>query len=305
MDFGCRLKNDRSAWIHPPRKVGRRMSDPLLFPSFAALESWFLSRTKSVPSVRFMTKRLCLAIILAGFPIFSTAFAVSSSENSRRLGDTGMLEPHTGSLLVDYYENYLRDHDIDAFHQHVSSHYIEGTLARLVESTQIQSRRAAILSLGLFGSFEVNAAVAKGLRDQDPTVRSLAENALWAIWFRADLPEHNALLEQVGALISRQSFAEAVRLASFLIEKSPTFAEAYNQRAIAHFYLGEFLESADDCKRTLDRNPFHTGALFGLAKCQLRLDQNGEALETLKRALSLQPFNTDIRRLIVSLEAGE
>ena len=231
--------------------------------------------------------------------------AFSSSGSSRRPGDTGMLEPHTGSLLVDYYENYLRDHDLEAFQQQVASHYMEGTLARLVESNHLQSRRAAIFSLGLFGSFGVNAAVAKGLRDKDANVRSLAENALWAIWFRADLPEHNAVLERVGGLISRQQFDEATRLATMLIEKAPNFAEAYNQRAIAHFYLAEFQESAEDCKRTLERNPFHTGALFGLAKCQLRLNQNREALETLKRSLSIQPFNQDIRSLIASLEEGE
>ena len=281
------------------------MSNPSIVPSRIARKTAFHSLAKAPQSSR-LGLRFLPAIFVAVLPIFlSTALAVPTSENSRRLGDTGMLEPHTGSLLVDYYENYLRDHDLDSFHQHVASHYMEGTLARLVESSHLQSRRAAIFSLGLFGSFEVNASVAKGLKDKDPSVRSLAESALWAIWFRADLPENNALLERVGSLISRQKFAEAVRAATFLIEKSPSFAEAYNQRAIAHFYLGDFQESAEDCKRALERNPYHTGALFGLAKCQLRLDQTNEALETLKRSLSLQPFNQDIRRLVASLEAGE
>lgn len=216
-----------------------------------------------------------------------------------------MLEPHTGSLLVDYYETYLRDHDIDAFRLHVSSRYMEGTLARLVESPGTQARRAAVLALGLSGSFRVNAAVAKALRDTDPTVRGLADNALWAIWFRADTPENNATLEKVGALISHQRFEEAAELATRLIERSPKFAEAYNQRAIAEYFLGRFKQSAEDCRLVLERNPYHFGALSGLARCQLRGGQRESAIETLKRASKLQPFNDDIRRWRTALEAGE
>jgi len=214
-----------------------------------------------------------------------------------------MLEPHTGSLLVDYFETYLRDHDIDAFRQHVASRYQEGTLARLIESPNPQARRAAVLALGLYGSMAVNPAVARALKDTDPTVRSLADNALWAIWLRADTPESNATLEKVGGLIRQQRFEEAVGLATRLIERSPQFAEAHNRRAIARFYLGRFQESADDCRAVLERNPYHIGALSGLAKCQLALGQRVRAVETLRRASKLQPFNTELKRWVSELEA--
>ena len=61
-----------------------------------------------------------------------------------------MLEPHTGSLLVDYFEAFLRDHDIDAFRLHVRSRYTEGTIARLVGSPNVHSRRAAVLLARVF-----------------------------------------------------------------------------------------------------------------------------------------------------------
>jgi tetratricopeptide (TPR) repeat protein len=216
-----------------------------------------------------------------------------------------MLEPHTGSLLVDYYETFLRDQDINAFQQQVSARYMEGTLARLVESPDTQARRAAVLALGLFGSYEVNASVAKALRDPDPTVRSLADNALWAIWFRADTPENNATLERVSTLIRRQQFEGAIDLANRLIDRAPTFAEAYNQRAFARYLLGRYQESAEDCRLVLARNPYHTGALAGLAKCQIRLGLRGPALETLKRASRLQPYNRDLTEWLEAIKAGE
>jgi tetratricopeptide (TPR) repeat protein len=214
-----------------------------------------------------------------------------------------MGKPESGSLLVEYYENFLRDHDIESFRHHVSTRYTEGTLARLIDSGGLSARRAAVLSLGLFGTFESNANVARALRDGDSTVRDLADNALWAIWFRADTPENNAMLEQVRLLIRHERLEDAAKLATRLIERAPQFAEAYNQRAIAHFFQGHFEESAADCHRVLERNPYHFGALAGLAQCQLRLEQRREALKTFRRALRLQPYSKGLREAVSALEA--
>jgi Flp pilus assembly protein TadD len=216
-----------------------------------------------------------------------------------------MRESESGSLLVAYYETFLRDHDIENFQQQVSARYTEGTLARLIESGTVPARRAGILALGLLGTMESNAAVARALRDNDSTVRDLADNALWAIWYRADTPENNNMLEQVRLLIRNERLADAVTRASRLIVRAPDFAEAYNQRAIAHFFQGHFQESAEDCQRVLERNPYHFGALAGLAQCQLRLDQRREALKTFRRALRLQPFSQGLRQAVSSLEAED
>jgi tetratricopeptide (TPR) repeat protein len=88
-----------------------------------------------------------------------------------------------------------------------------------------------------------------------------------------------------------------------LIGRAANFAEAYNQRAIAYFVQGQFQESADDCERVLERNPYHFGALGGLAQCQLALGRRPEALKTLRRALRLQPYSEGLRDLVASLEA--
>jgi tetratricopeptide (TPR) repeat protein len=275
---------DRS---HPASMVADRVSTPrfnaFVIPPLAALV-------------------LGLASGPAAFPTAATAGV--SSDSSRRNGASGMLEPHTGSLLVDYYETYLRDQDIAAFRLHVSGRYMEGTLARLVDSPNTQARRAAVLALGLYGSFGANAAVARALKDSDPTVRSLADNALWAIWFRADTPENNATLEKVVNLISHQQFDDAAELATKLIDRAPRFAEAYNQRAIARYYTGRFAESAQDCQAVIERNPYHFGALAGLAKCQLRIGQREPAVATLRRASKLQPYNEELKAWITTLEAG-
>jgi tetratricopeptide (TPR) repeat protein len=214
-----------------------------------------------------------------------------------------MSEPVITGLLLDYFEEFLQNRDADIFRQRVLGRYNEGTLSRMLQSGNASARRASVFALGLVGSIHINSVVAASLRDADPVVRTLAQNALWAIWFRADSPENNATLDQARTMIGNEKLQEAIALCTRLIERSPQFAEPYNQRAIAHFFLGHKQESAADCRRALARNPYHFGALSGLGKCYLDLGQRDEALRVFHRLLEIQPFDNDLRETIQLLEA--
>jgi tetratricopeptide (TPR) repeat protein len=159
------------------------------------------------------------------------------------------------------------------------------------------------LALGLVGTFAANEAVATSLRDEDPVVRSLAQNGLWAIWFRADSTENNDRLQEVHGLIQDGNYKMAADKATALVARSSKFAEAYNQRAIALFFQKKFAESAADCHKVLELNPYHFGALSGLVQCQLALKQHFEALKTCRRALKIQPYNESLREMVEALEA--
>jgi tetratricopeptide (TPR) repeat protein len=215
-----------------------------------------------------------------------------------------MSEAQSKSLLVEYFKDFLEKRDVDEFRNRVALRYNEGTLGRILTgSPDVSARRAAVFSLRIFGSFEQsNPVLGKALRDDDLAVRSMAEDALWAVWFRADTPEHNHTLERVRQSIIHQQLEEAETLVNRLIVDSPNFAEAYNQRAFVYFLQGRFAESADDCTRVLARNPFHIGAVEGLAKCQLGLNRPRDALKSLCRALKLRPHNTVLRESIHELE---
>lgn len=245
-------------------------------------------------------------ILDAPFSSETRAGASALAEMQRHgVGGSSMWEPQTGSLLVDYYEAFLRDRDLDQFRDQVTVRYTEGTLGRvLTSSASVAARRAAVLALGVIGSYEQsNSALGRALRDSDPVVRTMAESALWAIWFRADSPENNQNLDEVRLLIGRHLLDAAINSASRLIARAPRFAEAYNQRAIALFIQGRFAESAEDCQRVLRLNPYHVGAVSGLAQCQIQLNQPHEALRTLRRASKLQPHSQSIRENIQVLEA--
>jgi tetratricopeptide (TPR) repeat protein len=216
-----------------------------------------------------------------------------------------MSEAHNGSLLIEYFKVFVNDRDLDAFRNVVSARYNEGTLARILSaSNDSNARRAAVLSLGIMGTFEQsNSVLGKALSDDDSVVRAMAEDALWAIWSRADTPEHNQALNQVQLAISREQLDQAEILVSRLIALAPNFAEAYNQRAIIYFLQGRFTESVQDCQQVLARNPYHFGAISGMAQSQRMLNRPQDALKSLRRALKLQPHRASVRESIRTLEA--
>ncbi len=212
---------------------------------------------------------------------------------------------HEDSLLVEYFRRLLADRDFDAFRDRVEARYSEEALCRLLaESSGATTRRATVVALGSLGHFpRSNPVLGRAMRDPDPVVRRLAEDALWSLWFRADTPENNRTLKQVVQLAGRGEFERAEALATRLIAMAPRFAEAYNQRAILYFEQGRFEESAQDCRRVVSLNPYHFGALSGLAQCELRLNRPAEALGALRRVSRLQPYNMGLRDNIRLLEA--
>lgn len=273
---------------------------PIVFATGRVQVAW-RQRDGAAP-MRFLpnvqTSRIAGLLLLT----LASVGARSSAPDDSRHGCFSMPEPTTSALLVDYFEDFLDDRDADSFRQKVLARYTAGTLARLVRCGNEQARRAAVLALGLVGGMECNPVLARAMSDPDPVVRSLAHNALWAVWFRADSPENNATLERVRSLISGERLEEAFRISTQLIARAPSFAEAYNQRAIALFSMGRYADSAADCRRTLERNPYHIGALSGLGRCYLEMGRPSDALATFKRAAALQPFDENLKHMIRALE---
>jgi tetratricopeptide (TPR) repeat protein len=248
---------------------------------------------------------LCLLTVIAAFDL-QAQVGICSETRRPATGVSGMRDEFGGSLLVDYFTAFLQDQDVETFKSRVTARYNEGTLGRILSSSHVvPARRAAVLSLGLLGTFEAsNSILGRALADSDPIARAMAEDALWAVWFRADTPANNEMLDHVRVLIGRQQLKEAEALATRLIAIAPHFAEAYNQRAFAYFLEGRLVESAADCQQVLTRNPFHIGAIEGLAKCQLGLDRPHDALKSMRRALKLRPHNDSLREMVKSLETS-
>jgi tetratricopeptide (TPR) repeat protein len=217
-------------------------------------------------------------------------------------------------LLVQYYDqlteacasdsgesDLLRQAALEEFRQRVATRYMEATLVRLASSPDLRTRRAAVLSLGLLGTMAVNPTLASRLRDADQDVTRLAADALWSVWFRASTPENCDELRRILRLRDRQRMLEALEK---LIDRAPDFAEAFNQRAILYFRLGQYERSIADCEQVLERNPCHFGAHAGMGQCFLKLHKERPALKAFRAALRLYPGLEGIAEMVRTLESA-
>jgi tetratricopeptide (TPR) repeat protein len=219
------------------------------------------------------------------------------------------------ALLVEYYNEIPDPQGDDAkaweaplraalekYKRKVAARYNEGTLHRLLHSTDTRTRRATVLALGLMGSMkESNSAIAAMLHDEDQGVRRLAADALWNLWFRADSEAHGRELQRVVNLRDRRKKRTGL---DALIEKAATFAEAYNQRAILHFQAEEWQESIADCERVLKLNPYHFAAAAGMARGYMELRKHRAALKAFRQALRINPNLDEVEEAIRALESA-
>jgi tetratricopeptide (TPR) repeat protein len=189
------------------------------------------------------------------------------------------------------------------FKRSVEARYNPATLERLLHSSFAEVRQSAILALGLIGTFQVNANLAKCLHDEDAVARTLTEQALRSIWLRADTAENNRELHRLMDLVVSEGNSEEI-LTGFekLIHKAPRFAEVYNQRAIFHFMRGDYSKAIRDCEKVLRLNPHHFGAASGMGQCFMKQKKLRAALRIYRRANRINPNLAKIRETILSLE---
>ena len=162
--------------------------------------------------------------------------------------------------------------------------------------------QAAAYALGIIGATEAISPLATALQHSDPDLRSNAEQALWAIWFRSGDKSIDDMLQKGADHIKREQYAEAVDLLTEVTQTAPEFAEGYNQRAIAYFMLEEWEQSIDDCKKVVTLNPIHFGALAGMGQCYLRLGDLREALQAFQQALEIHPGLYGVAHTVLQIQ---
>jgi tetratricopeptide (TPR) repeat protein len=183
----------------------------------------------------------------------------------------------------------LERQDLCGLLQFLKARWQPEQIVELLKSRHCDARKVAALALGLVGGKCCLGPLSEQLKDPDPIVNEMAEHALWSIWFRSGSCEANHQLAKGAQAMERQEMPEAIRHFTRAIEIDPKFAEAYNQRAIAHYLLEDFDESIADCHRTTDLMPCHFGAWAGMGHCHAHTGRLQQALECYQKALSINP----------------
>jgi tetratricopeptide (TPR) repeat protein len=209
---------------------------------------------------------------------------------------------HQIPLLVEFYEQYLVDHDISAFLRLVSEHYLIGTLERLAEHGERGARRGAILALGRLADYRSNNVLGKALIDVDRGVRTLSESAIIRLWRRVGAPDHERRLAAVDEQIDEGDYERAARMAGKLIQEAPWIAHSWYQRGKAHFHMGQCDAAVRDCHQALEINAYHFQAAAVMGQAYEIQHNLVAALESFRRCLRLNPNMEEIRTRVIQLQ---
>ena len=193
--------------------------------------------------------------------------------------------------------------DEEKIKQLLISNYSEADLAAYLHSKDPLLGRAAGFALRLVGSPGVIPELITALKDNDRGTRFNAEYALWEIWSHSGDDSVDAMLADGKNLLKNEAYQQAVERFTTVIEADPSFAEGYNQRAIAYFMLEEWSKAVRDCKQTVALNPYHFGAFAGMGHIYVRLGKIEEAIEAYKQALVINPNLISIAEAVLRLHS--
>ena len=216
-------------------------------------------------------------------------------------------EPHADAIdpatFVACVQPLLAVKDAQGLLDLLRNRYSGEQITALLHSTHSDARKVAALAISLVGTTCCLPKLAPLLKDSDPMVNQMAEHAMWSIWFRSgSSPEANKELCRGTKAMNGRDFAGALEHIGRAIEMDPSFAEAYNQRAIIHYLQERYEESIEDCRRAVERMPLHFGAWAGMGHCHAHLGRPCEAVECYERALSINPHLDGIPQSIHELK---
>lgn len=198
----------------------------------------------------------------------------------------------------------LEANDPKALITFLKSHWTCQQITDLLSSSHCDARKVAALALSLVGTRCCVEGLSKQLRDPDPVVNQMAEHALWSIWFRLGTPEANQHVHRGTLALGTKDYHQAIEHFDQAVQIDPTFAEAFNQRALAYCLLEEFESSIRDCRKTVELMPCHFNAWAGMGHAYTQQGRLPDARRCYQKALSINPHLSEIRQAMQELEAA-
>lgn len=207
-----------------------------------------------------------------------------------------------GDEFLRVTRSILETGDLELFTRYLLREWRNPALCELLASESLDARKVALFGLSLIGTVDDCPSIIPRLRDSDTYVVRLAEHTLWSIWLRGKHPEAQARLQNAVLMIAHGQLHEAIHKLCALIAEYPDFAEAYNQRAIAEFLIGEYDRARRDLRETLRLNPLHFAAIAELGHCDAAEGDCEQALVFYRKALEIHPQVEGLRQAIKELQ---
>ena len=137
----------------------------------------------------------------------------------------------------------------------------------------------------------------------NPGIAQGVQQEIWTIWFEGPDETSAQTLNQARMAGQSGDLAKATELFNQLIAEYPQYAEAWNQRAILRYLVGDIEGSLSDIDRVIELEPRHFGALSGRGQCYLRQENFVAALDAFEQALDVNPWIDSTARQIQMLKS--
>ena len=129
------------------------------------------------------------------------------------------------------------------------------------------------------------------------------EQKIWEIW--STHPSDQFLttrLAEGSKLVRNKQLINAVDIFTEVIEKDPTWAEAWNKRATVLYMLGDYQSSQNDIDKVLKLEDRHFGALAGQGLVNIKLKNYEKAIKSYEKAQEIYPAMQSPKIMIEQIE---
>lgn len=213
-------------------------------------------------------------------------------------------QPIDSDAFVSAVKPLLEARDTQGLVSLLQARWSARQIVSLLNHPKCDVRKVSALALSLVGCRKCLPELSRKLKDPDPVVNQMAEHAMWSIWFRLGPPHANCEVHRGVQAMEQRDYHAAIAHFSRAIDAAPQFAEAWNQRATAHYLMENFAESMRDARRAVELNPDHFGAWAGLGHCYAHLGRLREAVGAYQRAIEINPNLECLAEAIEELEAN-
>ena len=129
------------------------------------------------------------------------------------------------------------------------------------------------------------------------------EQKIWEIWSTHPTDQFlTTRLAEGSKLVRNKQLINAVDIFTEVIEKDPTWAEAWNKRATVLYMLGDYQSSQNDIDKVLKLEDRHFGALAGQGLVNIKLENYEKAIKSYEKAQEIYPAMQSPKIMIEQIE---
>lgn len=115
------------------------------------------------------------------------------------------------------------------------------------------------------------------------------------VWAQSGRNTVDSLMSHAVERVHAGDYPNALKALNRVVVQAPEYAEGWNLRATVHYLRDEYGDALGDIEHVLALEPRHFGALAGLGRIFLELEDKKAALRAFQAALAINPHLADVR----------